>query len=123
MLTYAHIGIYSECMARVATTHDVFNAVAEPKRRTVLSILAGRKLSVNSIVEQLDWPQPQVSKHLSVLRKVGLVAVERSGRQQLYSVNGVRIKAVYDWARHFESFWTDHLLSIKESAELRTRKK
>ena len=110
-------------MARAATTLDIFNAVAEPKRRTVLSVLQGGQLSVNEIVDRLSWPQPQVSKHLSVLKQVGLVSVERNGRQQIYSLNAGEIKPIFDWAKSFEKLWSDHLLSIKEVAEQRAGKK
>lgn len=109
-------------MPRAATTFDIFNAVAEPKRRAVLNLLVGKQLSVNTMVKKLSWPQPQVSKHLSVLKQVGLVTVERDGRQQLYSVNARELKPLYDWAKTFEQFWTDHLYSIKEVAERRAKK-
>lgn len=106
-------------MPRAATTLDIFNAVAEPKRRAVINLLAGKQLSVNTMVETLRWPQPQVSKHLSVLKQVGLVRVERAGRQQLYSLNARELKPLYDWSKTFEALWTDHLLSIKKAAEER----
>lgn len=109
-------------MARAATTLDIYNAVAEPKRRAVLNLLAGKQLSVNTMVDKLSWPQPQVSKHLSVLRQVGLVRVKREGRQQIYSLNAQELKPLYDWAKTFEEFWTDHLLAIKEVAERRAKK-
>lgn len=109
-------------MARAATTCDVFNAIAEPKRRAVLNILAGRQLSVNALVEELEWTQPQVSKHLSVLKQVGLVTVERDGRQQLYSVDATGLKPLFDWAKTFEVFWTDHLSAIKIAAEKKAKR-
>ena len=109
-------------MSRTATTFDVFNAVAEPKRRAVLTLLAGKQLSVNTMVEKLRWTQPQVSKHLSVLKQVGLVTVERDGRRQLYSINPHGLKPIYDWAKSFEELWTDHLFAIKEVAEKRAKK-
>lgn len=108
-------------MARAATTFDVFNAVAEPKRRAILNVLAGGQLSVNTLVEKLDWTQPQVSKHLAVLKEVGLVNVKRDGRQQLYSVDATGLKPLFDWAKTFEVFWTDHLTAIKSAAEKKVR--
>ena len=104
-------------MPRAATTSDVFNAVAEPKRRRVLGTLANGERSVNDIVAALHWPQPQVSKHLGVLRQVGLVSVRIKGRQRLYRVNGERLKPIYDWVAMYESFWQHQLERIKARAE------
>jgi DNA-binding transcriptional ArsR family regulator len=104
-------------MPRTATTFDVFNAIAEPKRRDVLNLLVGRQMSVNKMVEKLQWTQPQVSKHLGVLKQVGLVKVKREGRQQLYSVQASGIKPLYDWAKTFEIFWDEQLFAFKEAAE------
>ena len=104
-------------MARAPTTLDAFSAVAEPKRRRVLEALAGGERPVNEIVRMLKWPQPMVSKHLGVLKEVGLVIVRQQGRQRLYSVNGQQIKPIYDWTRTFESFWTHQLERIKQRAE------
>jgi DNA-binding transcriptional ArsR family regulator len=106
-------------MARAATTLDPFNAIAEPRRRQVLGALAsgGRELPVNAIVEVLGWPQPQVSKHLAVLRQVGVVSVRRRGRERMYRVNGDKIKAIHDWTKSFEEFWTHQLDRIKRRAE------
>lgn len=110
-------------MPRAPTTLDPFNAVAEPKRREVLSALAqrGGELAVNEIVETLGWPQPQVSKHLAVLRQVGLVSVRRLGRERRYSVNGGQLKTIHDWTRLFERFWESQLDRIKASAEAKAR--
>lgn len=94
-------------MARTPTTYDPFNAVAEPKRRQVLEILGARELSVSEIVELLDWPQPTVSKHLGVLKQVGLVSERRIGRQRMYRVNPERLKPIYDWITPFERFWNE----------------
>ena len=94
-------------MGRASTTLDIFNAVAEPKRRAVLNLLHGKKLSVNAIADGLSWPQPQVSKHLSVLKQVGAVNMERNGRQKLYSINAEELKPIFDWAQTFESLWND----------------
>ncbi len=94
-------------MARTPTTHDPFNAVAEPKRRQVLEALGMRELSVNDLVELLGWNQPSVSKHLGVLKQVGLVSERRVGRQRLYRVNGERLKPIYDWVAPFERYWSE----------------
>ena len=94
-------------MARTPTTHDPFNAVAEPKRRQVLAALGMRELSVNDLVELLGWNQPSVSKHLGVLKQVGLVSERRVGRQRLYRVNGERLKPIYDWVTPFEKYWSE----------------
>lgn len=107
-------------MARAATTLDPFNAIAEPKRRQVLGTLAfsgGGELTVNAIVEVLGWPQPQVSKHLAVLRQVGLVSVRRRGRERVYRVNADQIKTIHDWTKTFERFWSHQLDRIKQRAE------
>ena len=94
-------------MARTPTTFDPFNAVAEPKRRQVLEILGTQELSVNKIVERLGWNQPMVSKHLGVLKEVGLVSERRVGRQRLYRVNADRLKPIYDWVAPFERYWSE----------------
>jgi len=94
-------------MARTPTTHDPFNAVAEPKRRQVLEALGMRELSVNDLVELLGWNQPSVSKHLGVLKQVGLVSERRVGRQRLYRVNGERLKPIYEWVAPFEKYWSE----------------
>jgi len=104
-------------MPRAATTLDPFNAVAEPKRRRVLEALAEREMPVNDLVGRLGWPQPMVSKHLGVLKEVGLVTSRRDGRQRLYQVNGEKLKTIHDWAKMFERFWAHQLLRIKEQAE------
>jgi DNA-binding transcriptional ArsR family regulator len=104
-------------MPRAATTLDPFNAIAEPKRRRVLETLAAGEMPVNDLVDRLGWPQPMVSKHLGVLKEVGLVNARNLGRQRLYSVNGHTVKTIYDWARFFERFWSHQLLRIKEQAE------
>src|SRR5258705_4789191 len=106
-------------MARAPTTLDTFNAVAEPKRREVLGALAsgGGELPVNDLVRSLGWPQPQVSKHLAVLREVGLVAVRRQGRQRMYRVNGEPLKSIHDWSKTFERYWSGQLDRIKQRAE------
>jgi DNA-binding transcriptional ArsR family regulator len=108
-------------MPRAATTLDPFNAIAEPKRRQVLDALTkavgGGECPVTYIVKSLGWPQPQVSKHLAVLRQVGLVSVRRQGRMQMYQVNGERLRPIYEWAKTYERFWTHQLDRIKARAE------
>jgi DNA-binding transcriptional ArsR family regulator len=94
-------------MARTPTTFDPFNAVAEPKRRKVLEVLGTQELSVNELVERLGWNQPMVSKHLGVLKEVGLVSERRAGRQRLYRVNAERLKPIYDWVAPFERYWSE----------------
>jgi DNA-binding transcriptional ArsR family regulator len=94
-------------MARIPTTHDPFNAVAEPKRRKILEALGPTERSVNEIVEILGWSQPMVSKHLAVLKKVGLVREHRKGRQRLYRVNMEQLKSIYDWVTPFERYWSE----------------
>ena len=111
-------------MARRPTTHDPFNAVAEPKRRQVLEALGEKELSVNEIVELLGWNQPMVSKHLGVLKQVGLVSERRVGRQRLYRVNAERLKPIFDWVTPFERFWNESYERLDEVLqELQARKK
>ncbi len=104
-------------MARAATTSDAFNAVAEPRRREILSYLAVQERPVGEIVTALKIDQPSVSKHLGVLRKVGLVRMRCDGRHKYYRTNGAAIKPVYDWASEFEKFWQHQLVRVKERAE------
>jgi DNA-binding transcriptional ArsR family regulator len=104
-------------MARAATTSDAFNAIAEPRRRQILDLLAGGARPVNDVVESLGLAQPQVSKHLRVLKEVGLVNMRGSGRQRIYSLNGERLKPVHDWVQTFEKFWKHQLERIKQRAE------
>jgi DNA-binding transcriptional ArsR family regulator len=104
-------------MARAATSSDVFNAVAEPRRRAILDFLATGERPVNDVVLALKLDQPAVSKHLQVLRKVGLVKARRSGRQQFYGINGDRLKPMHDWTKTFERLWDHKLDRIKEYAE------
>lgn len=107
-------------MPRAATTADVFNAIAEPRRRAIIDALAKNETSsVNGLVEAVELPQPTVSKHLGVLRKVGVVSVRKEGRQRLYCLEAERLKAVHDWISTFEQFWSHNLDRIKERAERR----
>ena len=92
-------------MARVATTTDAFNAVAEPRRRQILDVLADGERPVKDLVEQLGLAQPLVSKHLRVLRQVGLVDVRDEGRQRIYRLNGHSLKPIHDWVKSYEQSW------------------
>ncbi len=112
-------------MARSPTTSDAFAAIAEPRRREILGVLAGTdgERDVTWLVEELGWPQPQVSKHLGVLREVGLVRVVRKGRRRMYSMNGEELRPVYDWVKTYERFWNNQLQRLKERAERMEREK
>lgn len=94
-------------MARAATTADAFNAVAEPRRREILDLLAGGERPVNDLVGLLGMAQPQVSKHLRVLREVGLVEVRDEGRQRMYRLNGEPLKPIHDWVKNYERTWNE----------------
>jgi DNA-binding transcriptional ArsR family regulator len=104
-------------MPRAATTSDAFNAVAEPRRRDILAYLAASERSVGDLVDALALAQPSVSKHLRVLRDVGLVDVRRHGRQVFYRTNGQAIRPLHEWTRQFERYWRHQLIRIKERAE------
>jgi DNA-binding transcriptional ArsR family regulator len=104
-------------MPRAATTSDAFNAVAEPRRRQILSYLALRERPVGDIVETLSLDQPSVSKHLRVLRRVGLVRVRCEGRHKFYRTNAEAIRPLHEWAGTFERYWQHQLLSVKKRAE------
>src|SRR5262245_12354920 len=104
-------------MARAATTADAFNAVAEPRRRQILDALAGGELPVNDIVALLGLGQPQVSKHLRVLREVGAVEVKSEGRQRLYRLNGEALKPIHDWVKEYERTWTAQFERLDEVLE------
>ena len=111
-------------MPRAATTSDVFNAIAEPRRREIIEILSthgtgpdGTAWPVTALVRILGIPQPAVSKHLAVLRKTGIVSVEKQGQQRFYRLQAQELKTVHDWTKHFEKFWTHHIDRIKERAE------
>src|SRR5882757_2188295 len=105
-------------MPRAATTSDVFNAIAEPRRREIIGLLInGKEHAVGDVVLRLRIPQPAVSKHLGVLRKVGLVSVSKRGQLRLYRLHAKELKPVYDWVRTYERFWTHHLDRVKERAE------
>jgi DNA-binding transcriptional ArsR family regulator len=105
-------------MPRAATTTDVFNAIAEPRRREIIDALVdGREHAVGEMVETLRIPQPAVSKHLGVLRKVGIVSVTKRGQLRLYRLNAKELKPVHDWVKTYERFWAHQLNRIKERAE------
>ena len=108
-------------MPRAATTSDAFNAVAEPRRREILNYLAVEERTVTAIVDGLRMEQPSVSKHLRVLRDVGLVRVRRNGRHMLYRTNAEAIRPLYDWTKTFERFWAHQLNRIKVRAEAKTK--
>ena len=94
-------------MARAATTTDAFNAVAEPRRRQILDVLAGGERPVNDLVRELGIAQPQVSKHLRVLREVGAVHVRDDGRQRLYRLDAGALKPIHDWVKRYEESWSE----------------
>jgi DNA-binding transcriptional ArsR family regulator len=102
---------------RAATTSDAFNAVAEPRRREILSYLALKERAVGEIVASLRLEQPSVSKHLRVLKDVGLVRVRREGRKMLYKTNADGIRPLHEWAGTFERYWSNQLNRIKIRAE------
>lgn len=101
-------------MARAATTADAFNAVAEPRRREILDALADGERPVNDLVDILGLAQPQVSKHLRVLREVGLVAVRDEGRQRMYRLNGRPLKPIYDWVKSYQRTWNERFDALDD---------
>ncbi|MEU4385606.1 metalloregulator ArsR/SmtB family transcription factor [Promicromonospora sp. NPDC023805] len=108
-------------MARAATTTDAFNAVAEPRRREILDALAGGELAVGDLTELLGLAQPQVSKHLRVLREVGLVDVRDDGRRRLYRVNGAPLRAVHEWVVRYERLWNERFDLVDDVLDELTR--
>jgi DNA-binding transcriptional ArsR family regulator len=104
-------------MPRAATTSDIFNAVAEPRRREILTFLARRERAVSEIVTGLELDQPSVSKHLRVLRETGLVHMRCQGRQKFYRTNAQAIRPLHDWASRFEQYWSQQLNRVKQRAE------
>jgi DNA-binding transcriptional ArsR family regulator len=115
--------MYYRGMARAATTSDAFNAVAEPRRREILNYLALQERPVGEIVDALEMEQPSVSKHLRVLKDVGLVHARRDGRQIFYRTNAAAIRPLYEWAGTFEKFWRHQLLRVKERDEAEKRRR
>lgn len=116
-MTYSYISMYFPTMPRAATTSDAFNAVAEPRRREILSYLALRERPVGEIAATLSLDQPSVSKHLRVLRSVGLVRVRCDGRHKYYRTNAEAIRPLHEWAGAFERLWQRQLLGVKLRAE------
>jgi DNA-binding transcriptional ArsR family regulator len=105
-------------MPRAATTTDVFNAIAEPRRRAIIDVLVdGRGHAVGEVVERLRIPQPAVSKHLGVLRKVGIVSVRKHGQRRLYRLNAKELKPVHDWVKTYQRYWGHQIDRIRERAE------
>ena len=109
-------------MARAATTTDAFNAVAEPRRRQILDLLATGERPVNDVVRELGLAQPQVSKHLRVLREVGAVEVRSEGRQRLYRLHGQALKPIHDWISAYERTWSDRFGQLDDVLEDLKRK-
>ena len=101
-------------MARAATTADTFNAVAEPRRREILEVLVGGERPVNDLVHVLGLAQPQVSKHLRVLREVGAVDVREDGRQRLYRLNGDALRPMHEWLKQFEQSWSERFEALDD---------
>jgi DNA-binding transcriptional ArsR family regulator len=111
------MGMYHYLVPRASTTSDAFNAVAEPRRRAILSFLALHERPVGDIVTALGFEQPSVSKHLRVLKDVGLVTARRDGRNMLYRAEAQALRPLHEWIRTFERLWTHQLDRIKERAE------
>jgi DNA-binding transcriptional ArsR family regulator len=111
-------------MARTPTTFDAFNAVAEPDRRAILDAIGDRERTVNELVAALGFTQPQVSKHLAVLREVGIVLVRAEGRQRWYRINGPMLRPIHDWVQTFASTWNKRLDRLDDLlAELQNQEK
>jgi DNA-binding transcriptional ArsR family regulator len=109
---------YTANMARAATTTDVFNAIGEPRRREIIGLLNdGQEWAVSDVVARVRIAQPAVSKHLGVLRKVGVVTVVKRGQHRLYRLHAAQLKPVHDWVKTYERYWTDQLSRIKQRAE------
>jgi DNA-binding transcriptional ArsR family regulator len=116
-LTYSDNGIYNCRVARASTTSDPFNAIAEPRRRDILEFLAAEERSVSEIVDEMELNQPSVSKHLQVLREVGLVTARREGKHIRYRTNAEGLRAVHEWSAMFARYWRRQLRRIKTHAE------
>lgn len=111
-------------MPRAATTTDVFNAIAEPRRREIIELLrGGHDRAVGELVERLGLSQPAVSKHLGVLRQVGVVSVRREGKNRFYRLEADKLKPVYEWVKVYEQYWARQLLRIKARAERKQRER
>lgn len=101
-------------MARPRTTHDPFSAIAEPRRRALIEVLTGGEQTVNQIVETMGWNQPMVSKHLGVLKRVGLVTERKQGRYRAYRLNAAQLKPVQDWVVEIEKYWANSLDNLED---------
>lgn len=101
-------------MARTRTTLDTFNAIAEPKRRALIEAMIGKEMTVNETVETMGWNQPMVSKHLGVLKQVGLVSERRQGRYRVYKVNAAKLKPIQEWVVQFEKYWGNSLDQLED---------
>ena len=113
---------YYSGMPRASTTSDVFNAIAEPRRRQIIELLSRRPgLAVGAIVVTLGLAQPAVSKHLGVLREVGIVSAKKQGKSRVYDLNPEQLRPVYDWVKTFEKHWERQLDRIRARAEQRAR--
>lgn len=111
------MGMYKEVMARASTTSDPFNAVAEPRRRHILEFIAAEERSVGEIADALELEQPSVSKHLQVLRDVGLVTARRDGRRTLYRTNAETLRTIHEWCGMFSQHWRGQLRRVMTHAE------
>jgi DNA-binding transcriptional ArsR family regulator len=111
------MSMYHAGMARAATTTDAFNAVAEHRRRQIIDLLSGGERAVGDLVSELGLGQPQVSKHLRVLREVGLVEVRGQGRQRLYRLNGLALKPIHDWVKGYERLWSERFELLDDVLE------
>ena len=110
-------------MPRASTSKDAFSAIAEPRRREIIDILkGGRSLAVGELVDRLGLSQPAVSKHLAVLRKVGIVEVTKDGQHRYYYLNPRELKVVHDWVKTYEQYWSHQLSRIKQRAEAKAKK-
>jgi DNA-binding transcriptional ArsR family regulator len=101
-------------MARTSTTFDIFNAIAEPKRRALIEVMVGKELTVNETATLIGWKQPMVSKHLSVLKQVGIVSERKEGRYRIYRVNAAHLKPIQEWTTQFEQYWNNSLDYLEE---------
>ena len=108
-------------MATLSATSDVFSALAEPNRRAILNLLAAGERAVNDLVALLGIAQPQVSKHLRILKEVGLVRVRKAGRRRVYELQAEELRNVHDWTKHFEQFWLHQLHELKAHAESKAK--
>ena len=117
-LTDIPIWEYTASMSRAATTTDVFNAIGEPRRRQIIGLLIdGQEWAVSDVVARVRIAQPAVSKHLGVLRKVGVVTVVKRGQHRLYRLHAAQLKPVHDWVKVYERYWTHQVSRIKQRAE------